>query len=92
MIITSDSVVLPAIRISKKLWKYLEQLLEKKMFSSKASLIKAALREYVENHQKEIDIVEFNIIDSRLILNNERIIEKSREDELLDWTEKLRTG
>ncbi|NVM27992.1 MAG: hypothetical protein HWN65_04035 [Candidatus Helarchaeota archaeon] len=92
VVIKHDSVVLPAIRISKKLWKYLEKLMQKKMFTNKSEMIKEALREYVENHQEEVKETTFNIVDSRLILENERILEKAREDELLEWAEKIRTG
>ncbi|HUY01257.1 MAG TPA: ribbon-helix-helix domain-containing protein [Candidatus Deferrimicrobium sp.] len=91
ILITSDSVVLPAVRIPKKLWKYLEKLMEKKMFASKADLLKEALREYLENHKTEIDITTIKIVDSRLLLEKERVLEKAREDELLEWTEKIRT-
>ncbi len=87
----SDSVVLPAVRVSKRLWKYLEKLMEKKLFSSKTELIKEALREYVENHKNEIDIETFNSVDSRLLLKEERILEKRREDELFEWVKKIRT-
>ncbi|MHA1648939.1 MAG: hypothetical protein ACTSYB_02005 [Candidatus Helarchaeota archaeon] len=65
--------------------------MEKKLFSNKTELIKEALREYVENHKNEIDIETFNIVDSRLLLKEERILEKRREDELLEWAEKIRT-
>ena len=88
---TSGSVVFPAVRIPKKLWKYLEKLMDKKMFASKADLLKEALREYLERHKDEIDVTTFDIVESRLILEKERILEKTREDELLEWAEKLRT-
>ena len=87
----SDSVVLPAVRVSKRLWKYLEKLMEKKLFSNKTELIKEALREYVENHKNEIDIEAFSIVDSRLLLKEERILEKRRDEKLLEWAEKIRT-
>lgn len=66
--------------------------MQKKMFTNKSEMIKEALREYVENHQEEVKETTFNIVDSRLILENERILEKAREDELLEWAEKIRTG
>lgn len=87
----AETIVLPAIRISKKLWIFLEKLMDKKMFTNKSELMKDALREYVENHRNEIGTNTFNIVDSQLILEKERIIEKTREDELLEWTEELRT-
>ena len=68
-----------------------EKLMEKKMFASKADLLKEALREYLERHKDEIDVTTFDIVESRLILEKERILEKTREDELLEWAEKLRT-
>jgi metal-responsive CopG/Arc/MetJ family transcriptional regulator len=42
-----DSVVMPAVRIPKKLWKSLQEIMRKKMFSGKAELMRDALREYV---------------------------------------------
>lgn len=34
------TVVLPAVRIPRKLWLYLEEIMKRKMFSSKAELIR----------------------------------------------------
>ncbi|MHA1266375.1 MAG: hypothetical protein ACTSRS_14170 [Candidatus Helarchaeota archaeon] len=65
--------------------------MEKKLFSNKTELIKDALREYVANHKHEIDVKTFDIIESRLLLEKERKLERVREEKILDWTEKIRT-
>jgi metal-responsive CopG/Arc/MetJ family transcriptional regulator len=47
-----DSFVLPSVRINKKLWKYLQKIMEEKMFTSTTELIRDALREYVQKYIK----------------------------------------
>ena len=85
-----ESVVMPATRISKKLWAYLEEIMKRKMFTSKSELVKEALREYVAKHREELGNKDFNIIDAMIILNEGREEDKRREKELLEWIEKLR--
>ncbi|MEM2984230.1 MAG: ribbon-helix-helix domain-containing protein [Candidatus Jordarchaeaceae archaeon] len=87
-----DSFVLPSVRISKKLWKYLQRIMEEKMFTSTTELIRDALRKYVQNHMKELNKIDFEIIDATLILEEGRKTEKRREERLLKLAEELRTG
>lgn len=84
------SVTLPATRVPKKLWKYLERLQEQKMLASTTELIREALREYVLNHKGEIGEVEFELIDSQLVLQKGRDEDRKKEGQLLEWTETLR--
>ncbi len=86
------TIVMPSVRIPKKLWVYLEKLMEKKMFTSKAELIKEALREYVEKHKGEIDVNELNVSEAMLILEMGRIEDRTREEELIELSEKLCLG
>jgi len=85
-----DTVVLPATRIPRRLWLHLEEIMRNKMFTSKTELIKEALREYVERHRKETTKSNFNLIDASITLEEGRAEDKRREEELLEWTEKLR--
>ena len=83
------TVVLPAVRIPRKLWLYLEEIMKRKMFSSKAELIKDALREYVIHH-KEL-IKDFDIISTSIELKEGRLEDEEREKDLLKWIKKIRT-
>ncbi|MHA2370040.1 MAG: ribbon-helix-helix domain-containing protein [Candidatus Hodarchaeales archaeon] len=85
------SITLPATRVPKKLWKYLERLQEQKMFASTTELIREALREYVINHKNEIGEIEFEIIDSQLVLQKGREEDRKKEEQLLEWTETVRS-
>jgi metal-responsive CopG/Arc/MetJ family transcriptional regulator len=85
-----ESVVIPATRISKKLWAYLEEIMKRKMFTSKSELVKEALREYVTKHKEELGSKDFDIIDAMIVLKEGRDEDKKREKELLEWIEKLR--
>ncbi|MGQ9722400.1 MAG: hypothetical protein ACUVXA_13880 [Candidatus Jordarchaeum sp.] len=42
------------------------------MFTSTTELIRGALREYVQKHRKELSNLDFEIIDSTIILEGER--------------------
>jgi len=83
------TVVLPAVRIPRKLWLYLEEIMKRKMFSSKAELIKDALREYVLRH-KEL-LKDFDIISTSIELREGRLEDEERERELLEWIEEIRS-
>lgn len=85
------SVTLPATRVPKKLWKYLERLQEQKMFASTTELIREALREYVINHKNEIGEIEFEIIDSQFVLQKRHEEDRKKEEHLLEWTKTVRS-
>jgi len=84
------SVILPATRVPKRLWKYLRQLQEKHMFTNTTELIREALREYVINHKDEIGEIEFDLIDVQLVLEEGRAEDKKREEKLNEWLASLR--
>jgi len=65
-----DSIVIPAIRIPRKLWLLLEELRKKKMFVSMTELVRDALREYVDRHRDEIE-QDFKIIEAFIELKEE---------------------
>jgi len=85
-----DTVVLPATRISRRLWLYLEEIMKNKMFTTKAELVKEALREYADRHKGEVTKSDFNLIDTSITMEEGRAEDKRREDELFEWIEKLR--
>jgi len=85
-----DTVVLPATRIPRRLWLHLEEIMKNKMFTSKTDLIKEALREYADRHREEIPKSDFNLIDASITMEEGRAEDKRIEEELLEWTEKLR--
>jgi len=85
-----DTVVLPATRIPRKLWLHLEEIMKNKMFTSRAELIKEALREYADRHREEIGRPDFDLLDASIAMEEGRAEDKRREDELLEWSEKLR--
>ena len=84
-----DSIVIPAIRISRKLWLLLEELRKKKMFVSMTELVRDALREYVDRHSDEIE-QDFKIIEAFIELKEDDELEKIREKRLMELAEKLR--
>lgn len=83
-----DSVVIPAVRIPRKLWKNLEEIMRKKMFSGKAELVRDALREYVILHTKATP--ESRISEAALTLRQGRSEDRKREEELIEWVSKIR--
>jgi len=85
-----DSIVIPAIRIPRKLWLLLEELRKKKMFVSMTELVRDALREYVDRHRDEIE-QDFKIIEAFIELKENGELEKIREKRLMELAEKLRT-
>lgn len=85
-----DTVVLPATRIPHRLWLHLEQIMKNKMFTNKTELIKEALREYADRHREEMAKPDFNLIEASITMQEGRAEDKRREEELLEWTEKLR--
>jgi metal-responsive CopG/Arc/MetJ family transcriptional regulator len=84
-----DTVVMPAVRIPKKLWKSLEEIMRKRMFSGRAELMRDALREYVLRH--EATVPEFRISEAALTLREGRAEDRKREEELIEWVRKIRT-
>jgi len=85
----SNSVVLPATRIPRKLWTYLEQLMKRKMLATKTEVVKEALREYVLHHKDEIEEYEFNIQEAKIILEEGRREDEAGEMKLLECIDKL---
>ena len=83
-----DSVVIPAVRIPRKLWKSLEEIMRKKMFSGKAELVRDALREYVILQLKATP--ESRISEAALALRQGRSEDRKREEELIEWVSKIR--
>jgi len=83
-----DSIVIPAIRIPRKLWLLLEELRKKKMFVSMTELVRDALREYVDRHRDEIE-QDFKIIEAFIELKEDDELEKIREKRLMELAEKL---
>ena len=83
-----DSVVMPAVRIPRKLWKSLEEIMRKRMFSGKAELVRDALREYVVRHRATTP--ELRISDAALALREGRAEDRKREEELIEWVRKIR--
>jgi len=64
--------------------------MKNKMFTSRAELIKEALREYADRHREEIGRSDFDLLDASIAMEEGRAEDKRREDELLEWSEKLR--
>jgi metal-responsive CopG/Arc/MetJ family transcriptional regulator len=85
-----DSVVMPAVRIPKRLWRSLEEIMRKRMFSGKAELIREALREFVVLEREKMT-PEFRISEAALTLREGRSEDRKREDELIEWLRKIRT-
>lgn len=83
-------MVLPATRIPRRLWLHLEKIMKNKMFTSRAELIKEALREYAERHREEVARSDFDLLDASISMEEGRTEDKRREDEMLEWVEKLR--
>jgi len=83
-----DSIVIPAIRIPRKLWLLLEELRKKKMSASMTELVRDALREYVDRHRDEIE-QDFKIIEALTELKEDDELEKIREKRLMKLAEKL---
>ncbi|MBS7637435.1 hypothetical protein KEJ49_00875 [Candidatus Bathyarchaeota archaeon] len=83
------SVVMPAVRIPRELWLYLEEIMRRKMFSSKAELVKDALREYV-SHNREL-LHDFEILSAAVKLKRGRFEDEERERRLLEWLRELRS-
>ena len=83
------SVVLPAVRISRRLWRFLEEIMKRKMFTSKAELIKDALREYVAKHRNLVP--DFQINSALITLEEGRDIDEKREKELFEWIRRIRS-
>lgn len=82
-----DTVVMPAFRIPRRLWKSLEQIKRRKMFSGRAELVRDALREYVLLHEKAS---EFRISEAAVILKEGHAEDLRREQELIEWIRKIR--
>ena len=83
-----DTVVMPAVRIPRKLWKSLEEIMHKRMFSGKAELLRDALREYVLHHRATGP--ELRISEAALTLREGRAEDRRREEELIEWIRKVR--
>ncbi|RLE73048.1 MAG: hypothetical protein DRJ37_01395 [Thermoprotei archaeon] len=88
---SGESVVIPAVRVPRRLWLYLEALREKKMYTSMTELVREALREYVDRHRHEVE-QDFKIIEASLILKEGDKLEAIREKRLIELAEKLRAG
>ncbi len=88
---SGESIVIPAVRVPRRLWLYLEALREKKMYTSMTELVREALREYVDKHRHEVE-QDFKIIEASLILKEGDKLEAIREKRLIELAEKLRTG
>jgi metal-responsive CopG/Arc/MetJ family transcriptional regulator len=86
---TRDSVVMPAVRIPRKLWKALEEIMRRRMFSGKAELIRDALREYVLL-QGERTEPKPRISEGAITLQEGRSEDQKREEELIKWLRKIR--
>lgn len=84
------SVVIPATRIPRKLWSYLQELMKKRMLSSKSELVKESLREYLMHHKNELTEKEFKITEASITLSEGREEDSAREKELFEWIEKIR--
>jgi Arc/MetJ-type ribon-helix-helix transcriptional regulator len=83
-----ESVVLPAVRIPRKLWMYLEEIMRRRMFSGPAELVRDALRAYVEANRSQIG--DFRIIEAKVALKGGREKDERREEELVEQAERLR--
>ena len=88
---SKETVVIPALRIPRRLWLYLEALMEKKMFTSISELVRDALREYVERHKHEIE-QDFKIITVYLPLKEVDELDNLQEKRLIGFAEKLCSG
>ncbi|GEM_PF-1146901 len=89
--INTMSTVIPATRIPRKLWSYLQELMKKRMLSSKSELVKESLREYLMHHKSELTEKEFKIVESSVALREGREEDRKREKELFEWIEKILT-
>jgi metal-responsive CopG/Arc/MetJ family transcriptional regulator len=83
-----DSVVIPAVRIPRKLWKSLEEIMRRRMFSGKAELVRDALTEYVIHHTATMP--KFRISEAALTLREGRGEDRRREEQLIKWVRKIR--
>ena len=88
---SSESIVIPAVRVPRRLWLYLEVLREKKMYTSMTELVREALREYVEKHRHEVE-QDFKIVEATIALKEGDELEAKREKRLIELAEKLRSG
>jgi len=88
---SSESIVIPAVRVPRRLWLYLEVLREKKMYTSMTELVREALREYVEKHRHEVE-QDFKIVEATIALKEADELEAKREKRLIELAEKLRSG
>jgi len=88
---SSESIVIPAVRVPRRLWLYLEVLREKKMYTSMTELVREALREYVEKHRHEVE-QDFKIVEATIALKEGDELEAKREKRLMELAEKLRSG
>lgn len=88
---TRESVVIPAVRVPRRLWLYLEELRKRKMYETMAELVREALREYVERHRGEIE-EDFKILEAIITLREGEELEELRERRLMELAEKLRSG
>ncbi len=84
-----DSEVMPAVRIPRKLWKSLEEIMRRRMLSGKTELLRDALREYVLRHQPATP--ELRISEAAIRLHQGREEDRRREEELIEWIKKIRT-
>lgn len=87
---SSESIVIPAVRVPRRLWLYLEVLREKKMYTSMTELVREALREYVEKHRHEVE-QDFKIVEATIALKEADELEAKREKRLIELAEKLRS-
>lgn len=86
-----DSVVIPAaVRIPRKLWNSLEEIMRKRKFSGKGELVRDALREHVLLHQKAAT-PRFRISEAAVTLRDGRTEDRKREKELIEWVRRIRT-
>lgn len=84
-----DTVVMPAVRISRKLWKSLENIMRRRMFNGKTELIRDALREYALRHGKTTP--ELRLSEAALTLREGRAEDQRREEKLIEWVRKVRS-
>ena len=85
-----DSVVMPAVRIARKLWKSVEEIMRGRMFSGRAQLIRDALREYVLVRRRNTT-AEVRLLEAAVTLRQGRSEDREREEQLLEWVRKART-
>ncbi len=85
-----DSEVIPAVRVPRRLWLYLETLRKKKMYVSMTELVREALREYVERHRHEVE-QDLRVVEAILALEESDKLDAEREKMLIKLAEEIRS-